>query len=234
MRTGGASRLHRQTIGPELSAFPAARGALSPLIATLDPRSSAALDGTPLGRAAPAVVLSAAMNDPFHLRDEVAADAPAIAGVVTEAFGQAAEAELIAALRAAGALSISLVAVTDDGGLVGHVAFSPVTVEDAGGDRLFGLAPLAVAGGWQGRGVGGALVEAGLARACALGGDLAVVLGEPAYYRRFGFRPATAWGIAWEHEAPPEAFMALELRPGAGVGWRGRLRYHPAFDRFPA
>ena len=179
------------------------------------------------------------MSGPFHIRGEVADDAPAIAAVVTEAFGQAAEAELVEALRAAGALSISLVAVTDDGGLVGHVAFSPVTVEGAGGDRLLGLAPLAVAGDWQGRGVGGALVEAGLARARALGGALAVVLGEPAYYRRFGFRPAADWGIAWEHdtpahELPPGAFMALELHPGAGAGWRGRLRYHPAFDRFSA
>ncbi|MGF1630555.1 MAG: GNAT family N-acetyltransferase [Kiloniellaceae bacterium] len=172
------------------------------------------------------------MSGPFHIRGEVAADTPTIAAVVTEAFGQVSEAELIAALRAAGALNISLVAETGEGSLVGHVAFSPVTVEGAGADRLFGLAPLAVAGAWQGRGVGSALVEAGLALARALGGDLAVVLGEPAYYRRFGFRPAAGWGIAWEHVAPLEAFMALELRPGAGAAWRGRLRFHSAFDRF--
>lgn len=174
-----------------------------------------------------------------HIRDEVPGDAAAIAAVLVAAFrqpggGQPAEAELVAALRAAGALSLSLVAEAADGTLVGHIAFSPVTVDGRGGDRLLGLAPLAVLPGWQGRGLGTALVEAGLARARAGGAELAFVLGEPAFYRRFGFRWAAERGIAWEHPAPPEALMAVALGPGAGAGTsrRGLLRYHPAFDRF--
>lgn len=175
------------------------------------------------------------MNDRHasHLiRDEGPRDAAAITAVLGAAFGQPAEAELVAALRAAGALSLSLVAEAPDGALVGHIAFSPVTLDGAGADRLLGLAPLAVLPAWQGRGLGSALVEAGLARVRAAGFDLVFVLGEPAYYRRFGFRPAADLGIAWEHEVPAEALMARELRSGAGAGWQGVLRYHPAFDRF--
>ena len=194
------------------------------------------------------MVCSAAMADayPSHLiRDDAPGDAAAIATVLAAAFEPAtgslpAEAELVAALRAAGALSLSLVAEAPDGTLVGHIAFSPVTVggpiegsgENSGSGRLLGLAPLAVLPPWQGRGVGTALVEGGLARARAAGAELVFVLGEPAYYRRFGFRPAAERGIAWEHAAPAESFMALALAPGAGAAPRGVLRYHAAFDRF--
>jgi putative acetyltransferase len=58
------------------------------------------------------------------------------------------------------------------------------------------------------------------------------VLGEPSYYRRFGFRPAAERGIAWEGTAPVEAFMAVALGPGVAEAPRGLLRYHAAFDRF--
>jgi putative acetyltransferase len=192
------------------------------------------------------------MHDPHpsHLiRDEVPGDAAAIAAVLAAAFepvagSPPAETELVAALRAAGALSLSLVAEAPDGTLVGHIAFSPVTVggpsegsgegsgADSGAGRLLGLAPLAVLPSWQGHGVGTELVEAGLAGARAAGAALVFVLGEPAYYRRFGFRSAAERGIAWEHAAPAEAFMALALAPGAGAAPRGVLRYHAAFDRF--
>ena len=194
------------------------------------------------------MVCSAAMTDayPSHLiRDEAPGDSAAIAAVLAAAFepatgGQPAEAELVAALRVAGALSLSLVAEAPDGALIGHIAFSPVTVggpsegsgADSGAGRLLGLAPLAVLPAWQGHGVGTALVEAGLARARAAGAELVFVLGDPAYYRRFGFRPAAERGIAWEHAAPADAFRVLALAPGAGAAPRGVLRYHAAFDRF--
>ena len=181
------------------------------------------------------MVCSAAMHDPcpsLLIRDEVPGDAAAIAAVLAAAFGQPAEAELVEALRAAGALTLSLVAEAPDSALVGHIAFSPVTIDGKGADRLLGLAPLAVLPAWQGRRVGTALVEASLARARAAGAELVFVLGEPAYYRRFGFRPAGERSIVWEHAAPAEAFMALALGPGAGAATRGVLRYRAAFDRF--
>lgn len=171
-----------------------------------------------------------------RIRDEGPGDAEAIAAAISAAFAPEAalpapEAGLVDDLRAAGALGLSLVAEAPDGTLVGHVAFSPVTVEGRGADRLLGLAPLAVVPAWQGRGLGSALVSAGLEAARARGCELVVVLGEPAYYRRFGFRPAGAFGIAWEHPAPPDAFMAVALA-GDGSGLQGVLRYHAAFDRF--
>jgi putative acetyltransferase len=59
---------------------------------------------------------------------------------------------------------------------------------------------------------------------------LAIVLGHPAYYPRFGFRPAAPLGIRWEHDAPEDAFMVMELEPGALAGKSGIVRYRPEFE----
>jgi putative acetyltransferase len=167
------------------------------------------------------------------LRDEQASDHAAIAAVNRAAFEGPAEAELVDALRAAGALTLSLVA-TADGELVGHVAFSPVTITGAaaGTTSAIGLAPMAVLPSWQRRGVGTRLVAEGLERLRVAGHRAVVVLGHPAYYPRHGFSPASRFGLRWEHRAPDEAFMALELVPGALAEMGGVVRYHPEFDRF--
>jgi putative acetyltransferase len=166
------------------------------------------------------------------LRDELEADHAAIAAVNRAAFEGPAEAELVDALRAAGALTLSLVA-TADGELVGHVAFSPVTITAAAGTAFaIGLAPMAVLPAWQRRGVGTRLVAEGLDRLRAAGHRAVVVLGHPAYYPRHGFSPASRFGLRWEHRAPDEAFMALELVPDGLAGTAGVVRYHPEFDRF--
>ena len=81
----------------------------------------------------------------------------------------------------------------------------------------------------QRRGVGTALVETGLASCRTQGVGLVVVLGHPAYYPRFGFRPAHLSGLSSEYDSPPEAFMALELHAGALDRCSGTVRYHPAF-----
>lgn len=94
------------------------------------------------------------------------------------------------------------------------------------------LAPLAVAPEAQGRGIGSALVRAGL-KVCAEGGvDGVVVLGDPAYYGRFGFKPAGEHGMSCLFDAPPEAFLLWEARPGTLSAWKGIVCFHPAFDRF--
>jgi len=177
------------------------------------------------------------MTSGISLRPERPGDAGAIAALVAEAFGlpdpASGEAALVAALREAGALSLSLVAEGGAGLLLGHVAFSPVRLDGTDGvGRWLGLAPLAVAPAAQRQGVGAALVRGGLAAARVQGGELVVVLGEPAYYRRFGFRPAGLRGLAWEHPAPAEAFMALALGDGPAPASSGVVRFHPAFDRF--
>jgi putative acetyltransferase len=95
-----------------------------------------------------------------------------------------------------------------------------------------GLAPLAVSAGSQGRGVGAALVEAGLEVCRAAGVGLVVVLGDPAYYRRFGFEPAAKVGLKSTYDAPAESFMAIALRPFAVASGSTTVLFRPEFDVF--
>jgi putative acetyltransferase len=159
------------------------------------------------------------------IRRETSPDAEPIRRVEEHAFGRGEEAALVHALRAHGGLTLSLVA-EEHGQVVGHVAFSKVTIEARTG---VGLAPLAVLPKYQRRGFGSALVRRGLAECRAAGHDFAVVLGEPAYYGRFGFEPAAPHGVRCEFDAPEDAFMILALRPGALAGLAGVARYAPEF-----
>lgn len=150
-------------------------------------------------------------------------DAAAIAALVAAAFGRGEEAALVAALRAEGAAAIELVAAAPDGALLGHVLFSPMTVGDA---PALALAPLAVAPAAQRRGIGAALVRHGLALAEARREGWCLVLGEPAYYGRFGFTAAAAvTGVPW---AGHPAFQARRLQP-ASAPLAGVARYACAF-----
>lgn len=135
-------------------------------------------------------------------------DHPAIHAVVTAAFGQPDEADLVGRLRADGDALVELVA-EEDGSIVGHILFSPLTANT--GARLAALAPLSVFPGRQGDGIGTALMETGHAL-CAMAGIAAVVvLGHPDYYPRVGYSAATAGGITAPFSGP--SFMALELVP---------------------
>jgi putative acetyltransferase len=164
------------------------------------------------------------------IREERPEDARAVAEVNERAFGQPEEARLVAELRRRGASEVSLVAERE-GKVVGHILFTRVTL----GDPRFagaaaGLAPMAVLPEEQRAGIGSALVRTGLARCAERGFAAVVVLGHPEYYPRFGFRPAHEFGLRCRYEVPPEAFMALELVPGALAGIDGVVDYHPAFD----
>jgi len=165
-----------------------------------------------------------------EIRPERPDDIAAITAVVTEAFGRTDEARLVARLRTAGALSLSLVAAYDDQ-VVGHVAFSPVTVSgNPDGFAVWGLAPLAIVPLHQKAGIGRLLVKAGLDQAEAMGARAAVVLGDPAYYGRFGFVPAGLVGLEWDHPCPPGAFQVTALAERALTRLEGRVSYHAAFD----
>jgi putative acetyltransferase len=155
------------------------------------------------------------------VRDETPADLAAIRAVNDAAFGGAQEADLVDALRRDGDLLLSLVA--DDGGVIGHVAFSRVQVE---GDPAVALAPVAVRPERQRRGAGTALIEHGLQRLRQSGETLVFVLGEPAYYDRFGFAAAPA--ARFETPYPGPYFQSLALSPRAPSA--GRLRYARAFS----
>ena len=160
----------------------------------------------------------------YFCRPEHPKDVAAIRAVLEAAFPTAAEARLVDALRSNGRLSLSVVA-SDGAGVIGHVAFSPV---EAGAGRGVGLAPMAVLPAHQQKGVGALLVREGLASCVATGCGFVVVLGEPEYYGRFGFERASARGLDNEYGAH-EAFMVLELEPGALPEGGGLVRYAPEF-----
>ena len=168
---------------------------------------------------------------PVDIRPETPADHAAVHALNAAAFAQPAEADLIDTLRKACEHFVSLVAEVD-GVLVGHILFTPAHVEKNGTTlEGMGLAPMAVAPAHQRGGFGSALVNAGLAELRENGCPFVIVLGHPAYYPRFGFTPASTLGIRCQWEAPDEAFMALELTPGALAPFHGAIaRYHPAFD----
>ena len=160
------------------------------------------------------------------IRPEQPSDAAAISALTTAAFAGAAhsdgtEAAIIARLRAARALDLSLVVAERDQ-IIGHVAFSPVTI--GGDDRGWtGLGPVSVAPGHQGTGIGAALIRDGLAQMQARGAKGCVVLGDPGYYGRFNFRVLP--GLTYPG-VPAKYFMALTWDDPAPAG---EVAYHPAF-----
>ena len=164
------------------------------------------------------------------VRPETASDRDAVRRVHATAFTTPEEAALVDALRAGASPLVSLVA-DEAGDVVGHVLFSPVTLPDHPQLRLMGLAPLAVLPERQRRGVGAALTRAGLERCREIGVGAVVVLGHPAYYPRFGFVRADAFGIGCPFvDAPSDAWMLLEIAPGHLCGAIGTTRWHAAFD----
>jgi putative acetyltransferase len=166
---------------------------------------------------------------PAIVRPERPGDARAIREVNEQAFGRAAEADLVDALRDRGKAVLSLVAVCEER-VTGHILFSSVTIESGGPvTAAVGLGPMAVLPAHQRQGIGSRLVRAGLDACRRAGHAQVVVLGHPAYYPRFGFVPASRQGLYWEHPVPDEAFMVLALRDGAPAGPGGTVRYAPEF-----
>ena len=166
------------------------------------------------------------MNQKIAIRPETAADAGAIRAVTVAAFKTLAisnhtEQFIIEALRAANALSLSLVAEVD-GHVVGHIAFSPVTISDGTGD-WYGLGPVSVLPDYQRQGIGKALMKDGLSRLRSLGARGCCLVGHPDYYRKFGFRNAPELVL---EGVPQEFFFAL---PFDGPVPQGTITFHEAF-----
>lgn len=164
------------------------------------------------------------------IRKEQPEDLAAIHQVVEQAFEQANEANLVDRLRANGKATISLVA-TEDEAVVGHILFSPVTIEsETKTHEAIGLAPLAVLPERQNHGIGSLLTKAGLEECRRLGYGAVVVLGHPNYYPRFGFVPASRYGIKSEYDVRDEVFMIQELQEGALTNCSGVVKYQPEFS----
>ena len=156
-------------------------------------------------------------------RPETPADRDAIHAINESAFGQPDEADLVDRLRAEGVVLLSLVADLDSE-IAGHILFTRMHVADI---PAVALAPVAVAPAHQRRGIGAALIRAGLDLLRDAGERIVLVVGHADYYPRFGFSTHPARNL--ESPFPPEAFMAMELVPGALDGVSGPVRYASAF-----
>jgi putative acetyltransferase len=159
------------------------------------------------------------------VRFEQPGDADGVRETNELAFGETLEARLVDTLRGCDGY-LSLVA-TIDNRVVGHILFTPVTIEPAVNRRIAGLAPMAVRPERQRSGIGSQLIRAGLEACRRNGYEAVVVLGHPEYYPRFGFVPAHTFGLTCEFPSPPEAFMAVELEAGALNGVGGVVHYRP-------
>ena len=155
-------------------------------------------------------------------------DAAAIRAVHEAAFPTVLEADLVEALAREGDVEVSLVA-EQGGAVVGHVLLSRMRVSGDGRDyRALGLGPVGVLPSYQGSGIGGALIVGALAIARASGEELVFVLGEPDYYRRFGFSAEAASPFASPYAGP--YFMALALRSDPALPAAGTAAYARAFS----
>ncbi|MCK5931338.1 MAG: N-acetyltransferase [Fulvimarina manganoxydans] len=176
--------------------------------------------------------LTATRTPAAAIRVEAEGDADAIRALTHAAFEAAPHASgtepaIIDALRVADALSLSLVACEDgaDGHepILGHIAFSPVSIE-SGEAGWYGLGPLSVQPDRQREGIGTALVRDGLARLRKMGARGCVLIGDPAYYARFGFENRA--GLTYRG-LPEDYVQRLVITPPAPTG---EIHYHPAFE----
>ena len=166
------------------------------------------------------------MNLKFTIRDERPGDIASIAYITEEAFktieiSNHTEQFIINALRAGGALTISLVAEME-GNVIGHIAFSPLTVSD-GTSKWYGLGPVSVLPDYQVQGVGKALIEEGLSRLNDINAKGCCLVGHPEYYKKFGFKNVTD---LVHKGVPKEVFFVLSFNGNTPLG---EVTFHDAF-----
>jgi putative acetyltransferase len=180
--------------------------------------------------------MSCHMENDIEVRRERRADVAAVRRVNEIAFGRAAEADLVDRLRDADRV-VSMVAVSAEGEVVGHVLLTPATIrsdqrEIAGA----ALGPVAVLPQFQRAGIGAALVRDGMDEVQRRGDPFVIVLGHPSYYPRFGFEPAgSRYGVRCKWDVPDDVFMirifdADTMRGVIGVAGGGVAHYRPEFD----
>lgn len=183
---------------------------------------------------------TAPLSDPigaprWSIRSESALDLDQIHDLHRDAFGRPEEAELVDAIRSGPDFipELSLVAVADDGSVLGHVLMSRIGFRPAGAESpridVLSLAPIAVLRPHAGRGIGSALVRRALAVADERDEPFSVVLGAPSFFARHGFRPAAELGVDGPYADAGDAF-AVRPRAGTGDPGPGTLTYPPMFE----
>lgn len=164
------------------------------------------------------------------IRFEEPSDQPGIFALNQLAFGRPDEARLVDALRQAGVLTHSVVAL-HQGWVIGHIGFSPVLLhEPSGATACLGLAPMAVHPDFQRQGVGREMYVHWLHHADFDAYPLLFVLGHPTYYPQLGFERAAPYHLTWDQGDYPEAFMVQELRLGGLLHRRGKVSFHQLFN----
>ncbi|REE84386.1 putative N-acetyltransferase YhbS [Paenibacillus taihuensis] len=174
-------------------------------------------------------------NDPIQIliRMETSDDYAVVREVNYAAFGNRDdEADLVARIRSSAEFIPELSLVADrDGSVVGHLLISKASIVNGSTSHdVLVLAPIAILPAHQKRGVGGLLIREGLNRSRVLGYAAVLLIGHPTYYPRFGFRPASSFGMELKQfTVPDDVFMAYELYDGALKGIAGELQYPAAF-----
>lgn len=165
------------------------------------------------------------------IRQQQTADIPRIREVNIQAFRQPEEADLVDTLRKRCQEILELVALCGDE-VVGHILFSPATI--ACRERTVtgaALGPMAVAPRHQRQGIGTELVKNGVSILRERGCPFLVVIGHPAFYPRFGFRPASQFGVHCDWDVPDAVFMLMVLAAEEMQGVKGRVTYRPEFSQ---
>ncbi len=164
------------------------------------------------------------------VRPETIEGKEAVRYVNERAFGRAGEANLVESLHAKHKVVLSLVAVQDEQ-IVGHILFCPVVIEaETESYGAIGLGPMAVLPEFQRQGIGSGLVRSGFEALRQNNHQVVIVLGHPEFYSRFGFSPASSFGVGCQFDVPDEAFMLAELSPEAAAGKSGTVVYPPEFN----
>jgi putative acetyltransferase len=166
----------------------------------------------------------------MNIRSETIRDYPAIAEVNRLAFGQENEAKLVEEIRHSERYipELSLIAEVE-AAVVAHILFSYIDLVGEETLQVLGLAPLAVLPHFQRQGIGSVLVQAGLEIANARGEAMAIALGHPQFYHRFGFEPSVNYGIESPFPVPEDVFMVKPLQ-SYQESYKGKVIYPPAFE----
>jgi putative acetyltransferase len=162
----------------------------------------------------------------IKIRNEETKDIEQVRAILRATFSTEAESKLVDALRTNSRAIISLVAVSNDQ-VLGHILFSPVSTTPPNQVQGIGLAPVAVRPNVQSHGIGSQLIREGLCLSKELGYDYCVVLGNPRYYRRFGFEKASSFGAQNEYGVD-DGFMVIQF--SERITLHGMIRYAPEFS----